>query len=42
MKTQDSQSNWEQLELFPLPIRPYDVPLITPVVKENNDQTRKN
>lgn len=43
MKTQDSQP--EQLELFPLMEKPYDVPMITPLImpmKEENDQTSKN
>lgn len=39
MKIQDSQLSWEQLELFPLMEKPYDVPLITPLIKENtNDE----
>ena len=40
MKTQDSLLS-EQLELFPLVGEPYDVPLITPLIKpmeEENDQ----
>ena len=39
MKTQDSQPSG-QLELFPLLGEPYDVPLITPIIKpmEENEK----